>query len=391
MSLRSKAKSSIEEMLEPFDRDWDPRSGWIIEAHEGVLRQIENLVRAVEISSGPAWHLEFQVDRWQCTHTPLAKNHLCHLSRLLDIEVLKDVKQIRFSERFYLFAEVCKEIKQLGLQGLGCTLRDRASLLERYQTENVFVTILRAKTRDRQFRDRCRHRANLDLEHASIGQVFVDKAFSQYSKLLVVRVDLAYSVEAIPLMTLAQLRKDLLRLWQLRRQAGKRLDKDSFVGYSRGIEFRVRKWFHVHVVLFFNGQDVRKDYFHGEQLGHLWRQATEGRGIYFNCSAKREEYENLYLGVIDAGDIQKRQWLLKHGMGYLAKTELYMPVLTTNLRRFQVSQLKRKKGRGGRSRLPLTQRAPFANHLRKQRKRRAEMESEHDWRFSGVDQMLGEL
>ena len=177
-----------------------------------MLRQIENLVKAVEISSGPAWHLEVQGDRWQGKPTPLAKNHLCRLSRLLDIDALKGIRQIRFSKRFYLFAEACKEIKQLGLQGLGCTLRERASSLERYETENIFVSILRAKTRDRQFRDYCRHRANLDLEHAAIGQAFVNKAFAQHSKLLVVRMDLAYSAEAISLMTLKQLREDLLRL-----------------------------------------------------------------------------------------------------------------------------------------------------------------------------------
>lgn len=131
---------------------------------------------------------------------------------------------------------------------------------------------------------------------------FIDKQFEQHAKLLPVRVDLGYkSNETVTNMVEYPLnyhlphdyltKEDILNNWEIllnKLRWNHRSLLKELVGYIWKIEYGEDKGIHYHLMLFFNGNRVQKDYYYADELGKLWLDITGGFGTYFNCSADKD-------------------------------------------------------------------------------------------------------
>lgn len=130
---------------------------------------------------------------------------------------------------------------------------------------------------------------------------FIDKLFEHHAKLLPVRVDLGYktnetvaNINEYPLTNHLPhsylTRSGILTNWETlfsRLRWNHRSLLKELVGYIWKIEYGEDKGIHYHLMLFFNGNRVQKDYYYADELGKMWLEITDGVGTYFNCSADK--------------------------------------------------------------------------------------------------------
>lgn len=125
------------------------------------------------------------------------------------------------------------------------------------------------------------------------------------------------------------------------------------VGYVWRIEYTPGAGYHMHVMLFFDGEHVEKHEYYAQEIGCYWRDViTQGRGYFENCNRKKSDYgDNWALGRIDHWDYAKRDKLRK-AMQYFCKTSQIVQVVPyPKCRLFQTVMIRRqRKGAGGRPR-----------------------------------------
>ena len=347
-----------------------PKPHWVISENFGKRALVEQFVELVQQHDLPAWHV-IPGPRGP-VYQPTVIGAFCEprLALLDDLDETSFPPQNRYSERFHVFLNACREVRQAGHTEFGSRCQDTVSRRLRCEAENALVASIRAKTSTREFRDRVRHRTNQVNRNLEAGLKFLNDAFALCSKLLVLRVDLHYFTGSDASASVETLQADLLKFWRQRRHDADRevrsgkYKRDPFIGYIRIIEFGLTRHFHAHVLFFLDGHVVKDPYSHGEKMGQLWQRVTAGRGTFHNCGHNWRGYKYPFLGVVDRRDEVKRSWIFEHGLKYMAKDDQCSPIMTAGIRRFQTSQIREKSARG-RRRLPdceLPTSVPLAAH-----------------------------
>jgi len=153
---------------------------------------------------------------------------------------------------------------------------------------------------------------------------------SRYSKLLVIRIDLAYLREFCQAkehecLTYSEVKQDREAFLKYLR---KLMPKVGLVGYAWKTEHGIEKSYHHHFMLLFDGQRVREDITIGEYVGQYWRDViTKNRGYFYSCNRKKSNYKTLGVGMICHSDE-----VMKEGMEiaalYLTKADGYAKLVT---------------------------------------------------------------
>jgi hypothetical protein len=137
---------------------------------------------------------------------------------------------------------------------------------------------------------------------------YVTDLFEQYSKLLVLRIDLyihpdhhewseSDRAEWCVNQYLRALREGRIigpdvKGWIVKREGG----------FYRGIHF--------HLMVFLDGHKHQEGHVYSQQLGEAWKNRfSDGKGTYFNCWALRKKYKYNALGVV-----QIRDWAMLTGI-----------------------------------------------------------------------------
>lgn len=183
---------------------------------------------------------------------------------------------------------------------------------------NQFIHVLRADCQSDEFKEKLRQQGFRTNRRYRNLVAYVDRLFSLYSRLLVVRLDLHYKGDGEPI-TLERVQRDFATLVNNRRHNS--IFKHQ-VGYIRRLEFgALRDHHHFHVVFFFDGANVRKEEFLADEIGRYWVKVTGGRGWYFNCNRdKVHRYRRVGIGMISHADVAMRANLLL-ALKYLVKKE----------------------------------------------------------------------
>jgi hypothetical protein len=151
----------------------------------------------------------------------------------------------------------------------------------------------------------------------------IDKLFSKYARLVVLRIDFGYKKGQN--VNIEDLVKDIDHIHK-----NKRHNKlfDHLVGYINKIEFGLDKGMHAHALLFYDGSKRRpdSDIYFAKEIGEYWvNQITNGRGVYWNRNAEKPKFERnnrLGIGDIHVSDNVKIQNL--YGIAeYFCKSEQY--------------------------------------------------------------------
>jgi len=189
---------------------------------------------------------------------------------------------------------------------------------------------------------------NKELEKKRVDSLsnYVEKLSEKYSKINVVRVDLAYKKPYSENITLGDMENDINHLFSNMRSKPS-IFKD-IVGYVLKKEHTEDKGMHAHVLFLFNGQKVQKDAYKGDQIGDYWKKITDNKGSYHNCN--RNDYEKNGIGMIDHTDKEKKNILKEQVLPYLAKDEQSVDVTkrgkkTKALTRGVLPKTKSKAGR----------------------------------------------
>lgn len=216
-----------------------------------------------------------------------------------------------------LFFECCVEV---GLVGDHTTRPNQLHSLGKIEAEvfNDLLELMRTKAKSRKYRQlMAKLDRNVRRNFKSMMK-YIDALFDEYSKLLVLRIDLGYHhVQSQPI-TSARILGDFQRLLNNRRSNALFAD---MVGYIRRLEYGSEKSWHLHVIIFYNGQDAQNASTLTRLIGEYWRDViTDHDGTYFNCNDSRNEYKYCGIGKISHWEAEKRTHLL-YALTYLTKKD----------------------------------------------------------------------
>ncbi len=142
------------------------------------------------------------------------------------------------------------------------------------------------------------------------AEEYIDALFARWSRLLVLRIDFGFRTSnpiLVHPVNLEAAQECLGRF--LNNKRGKKL-YEALRGYIWRLEYGKLKGYHFHVIFFFDGAKVRKDEYLAGEIGTDWIKVTDGKGIYFNCNAKKLKYKRVGIGMISHDDHEKRRNLL---------------------------------------------------------------------------------
>lgn len=288
------------------------------------------------------------------TNKPLGESLLNYL-KLIDFDQIRQhfpkhklAPLVELYERHTLgknFGVTLREDPFNSTLGHGYDDEHRRSLIDRL---NAFVSDMRREAKSDQFVNRLKNRSRACRQNY-VGLVgLIDKLFVDYSKLLVVRLDVAYRTYSasfnLPLRqpSFAQVKghRKLLMAY-LKKKWG-----DDYLGYAWSLEFGIGgTGYHFHLLLLFNGQRLQQGITIGGIIGRYWNQViTRGLGRFHNCNLNTERYRYVGVGVISHDDVIARGDLLK-AASYLTKADYYFRLTgIDNDRSFGKSGYKPKDG-----------------------------------------------
>ena len=181
---------------------------------------------------------------------------------------------------------------------------------------------------------------------------YLDALMDTYSKLNIVRVDLAYKKPYSDAISFDSGNDDLTKMLDNRRS--NRIFNNN-VGYIGKKEYTEDKGVHFHMIFFYDGQKVRHDTHKAQQIGNYWNECiTDGQGTYHNCNMHAEKIygESNALGMLEHSDAKKRE-KVKTMASYLCKDN-YQSIedvkSNSRSREFVRGTMPKKKDKKGRPR-----------------------------------------
>lgn len=208
---------------------------------------------------------------------------------------------------------------------------DYEIVLEMMTRMHICITQIKQEMRDIEFKNLI-YNTNRTAKKNRDGMMrYIDSLFEHHYQLLVVRVDLGYHLGNI-----ITCQADMAtKYWEAKHDFKHLLNNakinslfEHMVGYVWSFEYGPDKGFHYHLMLFFDGAKVRQDVTLGMMVGEYWNYPITGnRGLYYNCNARKNEYSQCGIGMIDCRDTKKRN-NLKNAAAYLIKVDHYARMLT---------------------------------------------------------------
>ncbi|CAA6816943.1 MAG: Unknown protein [uncultured Sulfurovum sp.] len=157
---------------------------------------------------------------------------------------------------------------------------------------------------------------------------YIDKLGEAYSKLNIVRIDLGYKKPHSQNITLEDANKDLNCML-----SNMRFKPSIFrhkVGYVCKIEYTKEKGVHLHMIIIFDGQKVKRGEYKADEIGKYWEEIVKEKGSYHNCH--RNTYKKNGIGMLDYRDSEKRKILDEYVISYLCKDEQDIEVIKNDKR-----------------------------------------------------------
>jgi len=126
---------------------------------------------------------------------------------------------------------------------------------------------------------------------------------SRHRKLLLVRVDLHYSLETHPGVTKFSEHIRIL----LKRIHDKDTIFEGQIGYAYRLEQGGKsRGYHCHLLVIYNGTPKCKDGYYGQAIGRLWKEKiTKGGGEFYNCNQASHKCRYQYEGRLGIGMIKR--------------------------------------------------------------------------------------
>lgn len=203
------------------------------------------------------------------------------------------------------------------------------------ETFNALLKLIRKRShRDKRCKDYLNFAEDYDIVGLKKVVGFFDYLFLDYSKILVVRVDLGYQADEAGKISFERAHRDIQRFINYRKWHA---CFEHCIGYvtvrERGTN-SVRengdhgRGYHFHCLILFNGQKVKDDVDLARRIIDYWEnrivntpRTPEAKRIktwFFNCNAHQSRYQYNGIGMVQHSDELKR-WHMIFALIYLMK------------------------------------------------------------------------
>lgn len=109
----------------------------------------------------------------------------------------------------------------------------------------------------------------------------MERITDHYSRILAVRVDLAYPLKHQDQVGIQEFNEDM-RVLRTRLRDKDRIF-EGLIEYAWALEQGKDKGYHCHLLLVYKGHERQKAYGIAKRVGDIWGNITSGKGCYFNC------------------------------------------------------------------------------------------------------------
>lgn len=192
-----------------------------------------------------------------------------------------------------------------------------------YEQFNSLIDRIRSASNEESFIRKLKSQKDKVNRRLKVAHRHIDNLIGKRCKLLVLRVDFSYRKDLVGQITLDEAKRDLEHFLSNRRSKPSLFE--NMDGYIWKLEYGPDKGYHYHLVLFFNGSKHQSDYYLAREIGEYWKHCiTKGRGIYFNCNAKKSDYWHIGIGMIRRDDDTMISNLKHRVIGYLVKSDQYL-------------------------------------------------------------------
>lgn len=308
------------------------------------LLKIEQLVFDILSSKEPAYsRKEVKPGKFQVLKHPLSKYFL-DVNDLF--RYLYDI-DYQYSAHVSLFFNCCFRL-DLGNEELLCPTRLTAKGARQFELFNELIELIRIESQGRDFQSHLRRQTEKPRIRLKSARRLIGKMLDKRTRFDAIRIDLSFRYDLAADITLQEAKSNVARFFNNRRHKSSLFEK--YLGGLWKLEWAPLKGYHFHLLLFF--KDIEKDAQLAFLLIDYWKRViTHGKGIGFNCNAKKHEYQRLGIGRIERRDYQKIEILIEDVIGYMAKTD--QALLATRLKGERVFMPcpGPKRGRGGRPRM----------------------------------------
>ncbi|WP_052037641.1 YagK/YfjJ domain-containing protein [Pseudomonas sp. GM55] len=337
-------------LIEGYDRT---RSGDLVSGVEydrrvGLALKILPLVREVIASDEGLFSIDSDDDRWDELKSTLLGRRFLRYIRNEYLEIA-DNAEYCLNPYFEVFSSCVNRYDLLNNIGLidsvwGGRVKEVVRVL------NACVDDIRREVKSVAFKKRLKSYRRSVTENYKELSSYVNDLFDLHARMLVLRVDLSY---------LKTFRGEggitFDDAWQHRSSLLKDLNKGGFghlLGYAWKLEKGERKGLHYHLLLFFDGAQVRQDVVLARMIGEHWNTVvTEGRGSYYNCNASKGNYERCGIGMVSHTNVLAREGIREIVL-YMTKLDEYFKLSVPGVRCFGKSMRPKKPSiRRGRPRV----------------------------------------
>lgn len=214
---------------------------------------------------------------------------------------------------------------------------------------NNLVKLMRTEGRSAKFKASCKNFTRGSLKNYRALLTLMRSLRSTYRRLLICRIDLGFRKSGMD-------RRYSMSGRNLRKMRGKIFEfirkrfKSKFVGFAWALEYGLRRGFHYHLILVFDGEHLRSDISIAGAIGEHWnKEITAGEGTYYNCNALRKNsYKDCGIGMY-GHTINPEMWLgIERMCEYVTKGDEFVRLrLEKGMRTFGKSnkpKITRKRG-----------------------------------------------
>ncbi|EJM77163.1 hypothetical protein PMI31_00777 [Pseudomonas sp. GM55] len=323
-------------------------SGVEYDRRVGLALKILPLVREVIASDEGLFSIDSDDDRWDELKSTLLGRRFLRYIRNEYLEIA-DNAEYCLNPYFEVFSSCVNRYDLLNNIGLidsvwGGRVKEVVRVL------NACVDDIRREVKSVAFKKRLKSYRRSVTENYKELSSYVNDLFDLHARMLVLRVDLSY---------LKTFRGEggitFDDAWQHRSSLLKDLNKGGFghlLGYAWKLEKGERKGLHYHLLLFFDGAQVRQDVVLARMIGEHWNTVvTEGRGSYYNCNASKGNYERCGIGMVSHTNVLAREGIREIVL-YMTKLDEYFKLSVPGVRCFGKSMRPKKPSiRRGRPRV----------------------------------------
>lgn len=161
-------------------------------------------------------------------------------------------------------------------------------------------------------------RSEKDNYHSATS--YIDHLFERHAKLLLIRLDFGYSNEVKPYLTYQGVNKHRQQIINYIEQ-----HYPALLGYLWKLEYTPEKSYHLHLLLIFNGNQLKADILIARNIGNHWAtEIIQDNGVYYNANQHKKQYAYEVIGNIPRKALQTRENLKEKLISYLVKLDPYI-------------------------------------------------------------------